>query len=330
MLAARCGPTLRCPGRREHAKAREKRPQPPEPQIAALPASSLHARRFQHLGLQHFEPLGLVHICSSWKTHHKAAYDRTGCTVSEERSRQSRGASLGRERAHALGKAPARASGRPTSKRSAQLTIHCEIDGLPVELERAELGSAGAFVLSTQSPQVDSEVSVFLRIDEQRFEMTGHVVQSVSCAQAARAGKKPGFALLFTNLSEAERKRLTSALPSGRTSLRPRPSPPPGAAVPAHAAPAKPAFDPKELALLEQLKQELAQAEEKTAWAVLGVSQGADPDRVKAAFFQASKRYHPHLFARYAHPEIKRVVTELFITHKRAFTTMTKLNKKHP
>jgi hypothetical protein len=33
------------------------------------------------------------------------------------------------------------------------------------------------------------------------------------------------------------------------------------------------------------------------------------------------------LFARYAHPEIKNVVTELFIAHKRAFTTMTKLNK---
>jgi hypothetical protein len=246
--------------------------------------------------------------------------------VSEERSRQSRGASLGRERAHALEKAPVQASGRPASKRAAALMIHCEIDGLPVELERAELGSAGAFVLSTQPPQVDSEVSIFLRIGEQRFEMTGHVVQSVSCAQAAKAGKKPGYALLFTNLPDGERKRISSALQSGRTSLRPRPSLPPIAA--ASLKPTKQAFDPKEVALLEQLKQELAQAEEKTAWAVLGVSQGADAERVKAAFFQASKRYHPHLFARYAHPEIKPVVTELFIAHKRAFTTMTKLNKK--
>jgi DnaJ-class molecular chaperone len=80
---------------------------------------------------------------------------------------------------------------------------------------------------------------------------------------------------------------------------------------------------------LEQLKQELTQVDEKTDWAMLGVSQGASPEQVKAAFFQASKRYHPHLFARYSHPEIKRIVTELFIAHKRAFTTMTKLNKKH-
>jgi hypothetical protein len=50
-------------------------PQPPDPQIAASPVSSLQAAHFQHLCLQHFELLGLGHICSSWKTHHKPAYD---------------------------------------------------------------------------------------------------------------------------------------------------------------------------------------------------------------------------------------------------------------
>lgn len=203
---------------------------------------------------------------------------------------------------------------------------------MPAELDRNELGSAGAFVLTTQPVQVDSEVSIFLRIGEQRFEMSGHVVQTVSCEQAAKSRKKPGYALLFTNLPEGERKRISSALQSGRASLGSRYSPPPRASQPskAPAGPAaKPAHDPAELALLSQLKLELAQLEEKTAWAVLGVSQGADPQRVKTAFHEASKRYHPHLFARYSHPEIKRVVTELFIAHKRAFTTMTKLNKRH-
>ncbi|HTU63038.1 MAG TPA: hypothetical protein VMF89_31475, partial [Polyangiales bacterium] len=234
---------------------------PPRPQIAASPVNTLHVPRFQHLCLQHFELLGLGHISSAWKTHHKPAYDPTGCPVSEERSRQSRGAPLGRERAHALDKTPMRASGRPASKRPAALTIHCEIDGLPVELERTELGSAGAFVLSTQPPQVDSEVSIFLRVGDQRFEMTGHVVQSVSCAQAAKTGKKPGYALLFTNMPEGERKRISSALQSGRTSLRPRPSPPPRAAATVQV---KPAYDPEELVILAQLKQELAEVEEKT------------------------------------------------------------------
>ena len=249
--------------------------------------------------------------------------------------------SLGRERARAVDPAQSRtAGGPPSSKRPTgrgdRPTLYCEIDGLSVELDPAELGSAGAFVLSTQPQLVDTEVSFFLRVGEQRFEMTGHVVQSVSCEQAAKSGRKPGYALLFTNLLEAERKRLSTALQT-RRSIRPRTSAPPRAKTPdvkrgsqPQGQPVNPGHDPKELALLSQLTQELAQLEEKTSWAVLGVSQGAAPEQVKAAFFQASKRYHPHLFARYAHPEIKRVVTELFIAHKRAFTTMTKLVRKHP
>jgi hypothetical protein len=200
-----------------------------------------------------------------------------------------------------------------------------------VELELSELSGAGAFVVTTQPLQVDSEVSMFLRLGEHRFEMTGHVVQSVSCEQATRSGKKPGYALLFTNLPEGERKRLSGASQSARgPSLPPRASPAPKAsALPKPVHSAAPTYDPAEIVLVEQLKLELAQSGDKTAWALLGVSQGAAPEQLRAAFFQASKRYHPHLFARYAHPEIKRIVTELFIAHKRAFTTMTKLNKKH-
>jgi hypothetical protein len=230
------------------------------------------------------------------------------------------------------------ANSRPSRLRPARDTLRCEIDGLPAELDRAELSAAGAFVVTTQPSSVDSEVSIFLRIAEQRFDLSGHVVTSVTWEQAAQSGKKPGFALLFTNLSDADRKRLASAIRSARgPSAPPRVSAQPKAAVTSKAAPArasvvekpaKPTYTAAELDLLAQLKKQLAHVEEQTAWAVLGVSQGADPDRVKAAFFDASKRYHPHLFARYAHPEIKRVVTELFIAHKRAFTTMTKLSKK--
>jgi DnaJ-class molecular chaperone len=85
--------------------------------------------------------------------------------------------------------------------------------------------------------------------------------------------------------------------------------------------------DPAELALLAKLRAELQGLSEKTAWELLGISQGADAAQCKAAFHQASKRYHPHLFARYADPEIKQVVTELFIAHKRAYTTLIKSGK---
>jgi hypothetical protein len=87
---------------------------------------------------------------------------------------------------------------------------------------------------------------------------------------------------------------------------------------------AAPAHALREREVLAKLEAELRALEGKTAWAILGLSQGADADEIKRAFFDASKRYHPHLFARYGEPEIKRVVTELFISHKRAYATMQK------
>jgi hypothetical protein len=274
--------------------------------------------------------------------------------VTEDRSKPSR-AVLFQERTQRLGmdKGGARMSDKPLhSKRpatpGARRTVHCEIDGLPAELDREELSGAGVFVVTTQPPAVDSEISIFLRVDEQRFEMTGIVVQVLAWEDAAKGGKKPGYAVLFTNLSDAERKRLMSVTRAAREASHPPAALPPrnlskaGASAPAaepgptskapnkqspSLGPSAPAPDPAEFELLELLKNELKQIDEKTAWAVLGVSQGADAPTIKKAFYDASKRYHPHLFARYAHHEIKRVVTELFIAHKRAFTTMTKLNK---
>jgi Tfp pilus assembly protein PilZ len=90
---------------------------------------------------------------------------------------------------------------------------------------------------------------------------------------------------------------------------------------------AGPAIDPKEQQLLTSLKAELATVESQPPWAVLGISQGADQAAARTAFFAASKRYHPHSYARYALPEIKMVVTKLFIVYKRAFTTMTKTGR---
>jgi hypothetical protein len=85
--------------------------------------------------------------------------------------------------------------------------------------------------------------------------------------------------------------------------------------------------DPKEHELLAKLKAELAAVESQPPWTILGISQGADEATARTAFFAASKRYHPHAFARYALPEIKTVVTKLFIVYKRAFTTMTKTGR---
>jgi hypothetical protein len=325
---------------------------------------------------------------------------------------------------------PYNPSRRPGAAARADALLYCEIAGLPVEIDPLELSAAGLFVETASPVAVDSEVEVFVRIGELRISANGTVVKSVSCKVASAQGKKPGYALLFTNLDDAARKRLTSAVESLRAQQKPaaansnaeRPTaaraaaeregvtrPPPAAqrdsapaqrASVAHAAPTpkrdsvpaaqranvanaastarrdaamqrpaashqppaakrdsapamprqrqsatsvprgslqpkpapappkkEPSYDPGELTLLAQLQTQLQELGAKTAWAVLGVSQGATDAQLKAAFFAASKRFHPHLFARYAHPEITRLVTELFIAHKRAYTTLLKAGK---
>jgi hypothetical protein len=94
-------------------------------------------------------------------------------------------------------------------------------------------------------------------------------------------------------------------------------------AEPAQVSPAA-AVDLKERELLAQLKAELASVESQPPWTVLGISQSAGLAAAREAFFAASKRYHPHSYARYALPEIKAVVTQLFIVYKKAFTALNK------
>jgi Tfp pilus assembly protein PilZ len=285
-------------------------------------------------------------------------------------------------------------------------SIYCEVDGLPVEIEPLELSTAGLFVETPMPLSIDSEVEVFVRIGDVRFESTGHVVQTVSCEQAAQHQRKPGYGLLFTNVEDAARAQLRRGIQAlvvqrasgarsqatvGQPNAAPnrglRAGPAAGSGIAARAnapleprkpavesrqpliqsrklpmEPAKPtaesrepraeartaaaeapqpvlvvasylqpsaaaAIDPAERQVLERLQAELRAVDAQPPWSVLGISQGADLAEAKRAFFAASKRYHPHLYARYAAPEIKPVVTELFIAHKRAYTSLLKSAK---
>jgi Tfp pilus assembly protein PilZ len=333
-------------------------------------------------------------------------------------------------------------------------SIYCEVDGLPVEIEPLELSTAGLFVETPTPLSIDSEVEVFVRIGDMRFEATGHVVQTVSCEQASQRQRKPGYGLLFTNVDDAARAQLRRGIQAlvvqrasgarsqaalGQPNAAPnrslRAGPAAGSGIaktnavlesrkppaesrkpavesrkPPDAAPkppvdshkpradsskppaeshkpradshkppvesrlppihsrkpplepakpmaesrqppaeprmaaaeapqpvlvvarslqpaAAPAMDPAERQILERLQGELRAVDAKPPWSVLGISQGADLATAKRAFFASSKRYHPHLYARYSAPEIKPVVTELFIVHKRAYTSLLKSAK---
>jgi hypothetical protein len=124
---------------------------------------------------------------------------------------------------------------------------------------------------------------------------------------------------------------VTSRERAGRLESEPASQTDPAAALRAQASAAPPqppvaasATDALERELLTKLKAELAALESLPAWTILGVSQGATEAQIRSAFFAASKRYHPHVYARYALPAIKDTVTALFISYKRAFTMMSK------
>ncbi len=194
--------------------------------------------------------------------------------------------------------------------------MYCEIDGTAVAVELGDVTQAGLFVQTTSSPATDSEVQVLLCVHELALRARGHVVQVVLRDRAITENRRPGFGLLFTHVEDAARAELRRALESAQAALL--------------AATSTTQDQSEECALLMKLEEELRSLANKTPWAVLGVTQGSTHDEIKTAFFAASKRYHPHLFSRYQMPEIKRTVTELFIAHKRAYSSLEKRRAMRP
>jgi hypothetical protein len=275
--------------------------------------------------------------------------------------------------------------------------VYCEIDGLRVDVDLAELSTAGLFVNSATEATADAEVEVFLRIKDTTWTSGGHIVQVVSCERAAEEGRRPGFALLFTNVDDAQRQRLREAISHVRKqrvastppsaahsappnqaattarslrperssararSLSPQQQPshrplaqnqpaatrnaasdqPPG---PTRAGPSAraarvittakavsaPTLSAEASSVLPKLRADLRLLDHKPPWGVLGIAQGSSMDQAKAAFFDASKRYHPHLYSRHGSAEITRLVTELFIAHKRAYDMILKASAAQP
>jgi Tfp pilus assembly protein PilZ len=214
---------------------------------------------------------------------------------------------------------------------SAAPTVDCTVDDQRATVDLADVSVLGAFVQHGEPLPIDSEVAVALRFSDATFAMRAHVVQCVPKERASAENRKPGFALLFEHIDEQERarlrKRVDKALALRAASQRPtatvtpKPSKPPKTSTLTAASPT-PEVSAEERSMLDKLQGELKTLAGKPPWETLGISQGATSDEARAAFFAASKRYHPHLFSRYQMPDIKRVVTDLFITHKRAYDSM--------
>lgn len=214
------------------------------------------------------------------------------------------------------------------SRDAAGFSLYCEIDGSPVTLLAEDLSTAGFFVQTTTPKAMDRELEIFVRSPVGELVALGQVVQVVDAKRAKAEGRRPGYGLLFTSLEDDQRafisltlnalERWQRAEAKAQAAARPKSMKPASAPV----ATGTPAHELKQIAT--DLRAELAKLQGKTPWTVLGL----EPDSLagaKEAFLRASKRFHPHKYARHNTPEITTLATEVFIAYKRSYSVLTKL-----
>jgi tetratricopeptide (TPR) repeat protein len=76
-------------------------------------------------------------------------------------------------------------------------------------------------------------------------------------------------------------------------------------------------------AVIDRLENELAALREADALRVLGIDASADDAAIRRAYLVTSKRYHPHTFARYHSPEIRKLATEAYVLVQRAYAQLS-------
>jgi tetratricopeptide (TPR) repeat protein len=232
-------------------------------------------------------------------------------------------------------------------RRSRGNQLYCEFDGLALELRPQDLSLAGVFVVTTAPPALDRELDLLLRSPIGELAVRGQVVQVITRERAGAERRQPGFGVLFVDLADDQRAFIglaldaaarAAAVKSGSApapTAAPTPAPAPGPAPAPKPPSARPSAQESELAkrrqqTLEQLERLLSSLQNKTPWAVLGLACDADPNAVRQAYLALSKRHHPHVYAHLDSAAVSRAATELFIAHKRAYTTLCSLRPSAP
>ena len=230
--------------------------------------------------------------------------------------------------------------------------LYCEIEGVAVTLRAEDLSTAGFFIETSKPYAIDRELDIYVRSSVGELFACGQVVQVVDGRRARAESRRPGFGVLFTTLEDDQRafigltldaltraRVLPPKAPSAPTPEPPSAQPPPDVAsvhppkTPSAARPKAPvvaqAAAVKDVVALKtiaaELRNELTKLQGKTAWTALGIEADAPLLNAKEAFLAASKRFHPHKFARHNSAEITKLATEVFIAYKRAYDVLTKL-----
>jgi hypothetical protein len=219
---------------------------------------------------------------------------------------------------------------------AAGYSLYCEIDGSPVTLLAEDLSTAGFFVQTTTPKPMDRELEILVRSSVGELIALGQVVQVVDSKRAKAENRRPGYGLLFTSLEDDQRafigltldaldrwqRARAKAEAAARLATRPADRPP---TVPSIKPPATTTTPAERKQITADLRAELAKLQGKTAWTALGLEPDSPLHRAKEAFLHASKRFHPHKYARHNSAEITNLATEVFIAYKRSYSVLTKL-----
>jgi hypothetical protein len=200
-------------------------------------------------------------------------------------------------------------------------------------LQTQDLDPVGLFIPTHQPLELDREIDVRLRSPIGMLRARAHVVQVITQEEAAREGRRAGFAVVFIGLADDQRawidltlRAISDGVTAGAVSGAARLPSSPIEKPPTLPAPSSPAterrqgFASQAPKMLARLEQELVDIAGKAPWELLGVDQHADPETARAAFLEVCKRYHPHTYARFDSVDVSRIATQLFIAHKRAYT----------
>ncbi len=237
--------------------------------------------------------------------------------------------------------------------RHGAIRVECEVDGVTVTLAPDQLRPSGAFVPASMdsgtasAPRgdaslqpIDAEIELILRSPVGEAVLRALVVQVITLEQAAQSGRKPGYGVLFLDLVDDQRafigltldaldraERAAQAAQAAETRrrltpTRPRPRIPSSPLEPPSIATRKRKLCAEGSETLRRLQTELQKLPARSPFAVLGLEQDADAETARLAYLTVSKRYHPHVYARFDSEEINTAATDLFIAYKRAYTTV--------
>jgi uncharacterized protein (TIGR02266 family) len=210
---------------------------------------------------------------------------------------------------------PARADPRHPYRKPVRL--QCRSWEHLITLHAHNLSRGGVFVRTASPLEVGTHVEVQLSLPDGRSLSVEADVARVVAPERADAREPAGMALRFLAMDAARQRAFDAALADAavhaEAAVAAPPPPSPARAV---------TSDPIEEAVLREIQVEVARLREASRHGVLGVTEDATAEEIRAAYVALVKRYHPDLHVRYRSELVVDVAIDAFTLVQQAYTQL--------